>query len=102
MSGDNVVHDVNGWCPQCGPVRSIDEDGCCKTCGCDASGEGAERAIQALELVAACCDMVEDDDVALVAQGDASDDYANDVWNRLVAMARPLRGAFIRTLRMRP
>jgi hypothetical protein len=40
---------VSGWCPQCGPINVVDEDGCCVTCGCDALGEGATTALLALE-----------------------------------------------------
>jgi len=31
------------FCPQCGPRPRIDEDGCCATCGCDATGQGADE-----------------------------------------------------------
>lgn len=36
------------WCPQCGPRVAVDEDGCCASCGADATGEGADRAIAAV------------------------------------------------------
>jgi type 1 glutamine amidotransferase len=34
------------WCPQCGPGVSIDEDGCCESCGATATGAWASRAIE--------------------------------------------------------
>jgi hypothetical protein len=37
-----------GWCPQCGPVTRVDEDGCCSGCGCDASGAGADQVLMQL------------------------------------------------------
>jgi hypothetical protein len=40
---------TESWCPQCGPYVPIDEDGCCAECGADATGPGAEGALQALE-----------------------------------------------------
>jgi hypothetical protein len=40
--------DPVGWCPQCGPVTRVDEDGCCAGCGADAHGEGAEQALDLL------------------------------------------------------
>jgi Lar family restriction alleviation protein len=36
------------WCPQYGPRVAVDEDGCCASCGADATGEGADRAIAAV------------------------------------------------------
>jgi hypothetical protein len=36
------------WCPQCGPRVAVDEDGCCASCGADATGDGADRAGAAL------------------------------------------------------
>lgn len=35
---------MNAWCPECGPVESHDEDGCCTTCGSTATGPGADHA----------------------------------------------------------
>lgn len=32
------------WCPQCGDGVSVDEDGCCVSCGSTATGEGADQA----------------------------------------------------------
>lgn len=29
---------MNTWCPECGPNVTIDEDGCCVTCGSNATG----------------------------------------------------------------
>ena len=37
---------TGSWCPQCGPDVSVDEDGCCLMCGCDAVGAGAETALR--------------------------------------------------------
>lgn len=37
-----------GFCAQCGPVKLLDEDGCCFECGADASGAGADRALTAI------------------------------------------------------
>jgi hypothetical protein len=34
-----------GWCPECGPVKSYDEDGCC-SCGCTCTGPGADKALK--------------------------------------------------------
>lgn len=36
------------WCPQCGPHVRVDGDGCCESCGADAAGAGADRAIVAI------------------------------------------------------
>lgn len=36
------------WCPQCGPRVSVDEDGCCVSCGSTAVGEGANLALRAI------------------------------------------------------
>jgi len=33
------------WCPQCGLGVKIDEDGCCKTCGATATGEGVDQIL---------------------------------------------------------
>ncbi len=38
---------IVNFCPQCGPNVFIDEDGCCRGCGCDAVGDGV-AAIEAL------------------------------------------------------
>lgn len=32
------------WCPECGPDVEIDEDGCCVSCGCGATGAGVDAA----------------------------------------------------------
>ena len=47
MAGNKYV----GWCPQCGPREAVglDEDGCCKTCGADATGPGADQALDLLK-----------------------------------------------------
>ena len=47
MAGNKYV----GWCPQCGPREAVglDEDGCCKTCGADAIGPGADQALKLLK-----------------------------------------------------
>ena len=39
------------WCPQCGPHAWVDEDGCCRSCGADAMGDGADEALAALKAV---------------------------------------------------
>lgn len=33
------------WCPEHGPLRATDEDGCCPFCGSTAIGKGAETAL---------------------------------------------------------
>lgn len=33
------------WCPECGPGVSVDEDGCCATCGATATGPGVDAII---------------------------------------------------------
>lgn len=35
---------LGSWCPQCGSNVSVDEDGCCISCGCCAVGQGADEA----------------------------------------------------------
>lgn len=35
---------LGSWCPQCGSNVSVDEDGCCNSCGCSAVGQGADEA----------------------------------------------------------
>ena len=45
------ANDIIGWCPQCGPVGSHDEDGCCLACGSTAVGDGADLAISNEALV---------------------------------------------------
>lgn len=42
------------WCPQCGPLiaSEVDGDGCCRICGADASGAGADKALAALARIA--------------------------------------------------
>lgn len=40
--------ELEAWCAQCGPHVDVDEDGCCASCGTDATGEGADRAVAAL------------------------------------------------------
>ena len=47
---------TGSWCPQCGPDVSVDEDGCCQGCGCDAVGEGAEEALKQREQLKVCVD----------------------------------------------
>ena len=37
------------WCPQCGPLTSVDEDGCCTTCGNEGVGQGADAACDVLK-----------------------------------------------------
>jgi hypothetical protein len=37
-----------GWCPECGPRWSVDEDGCCADCGATATGDGANSARRSL------------------------------------------------------
>lgn len=29
---------VSPQCPECGPVKKVDEDGCCASCGADVDG----------------------------------------------------------------
>ena len=36
------------WCPECGPGVQVDEDWLCISCGGNAVGDGANRAIEAL------------------------------------------------------
>jgi hypothetical protein len=38
------MSEVVTLCPQCGPNVGVDEDGCCTTCGADATGPGVEYA----------------------------------------------------------
>jgi hypothetical protein len=42
---EKVEKGLVGWCPECGPVTRVDEDGCCD-CGCPAVGRGADLAIR--------------------------------------------------------
>ncbi len=37
-----------GWCPQCGPLEKVDEDGCCPACGSLATGDGADLALASM------------------------------------------------------
>lgn len=37
--------DRGSWCPQCGPDVTVDEDGCCVTCGATATGDGADAVL---------------------------------------------------------
>jgi len=30
------------WCPHCGPGVDVDDNGCCDTCGADATGPGVD------------------------------------------------------------
>jgi len=41
-------HPNNTWCPQCGYGISVDEEGCCISCGGDAMGEGVDAAVALL------------------------------------------------------
>jgi len=45
-------HPNNTWCPQCGYGISVDEEGCCISCGGDAMGEGVDAAVALLEWIA--------------------------------------------------
>mgnify|MGYP007090096622 CR=1 FL=1 len=36
-------------CPQCGIGVPIDEDGCCTTCGCTATGPGVDAALSRID-----------------------------------------------------
>lgn len=40
------------FCVECGPNVKVDEDGCCVTCGGNAMGRWAERAVGAIEKCA--------------------------------------------------
>lgn len=44
---------LGAWCPECGPQRMVDEDGCCLSCGGNAIGDGADDAIRALGVLTA-------------------------------------------------
>jgi hypothetical protein len=37
---------MNTFCPECGPNVSIDEDGCCVTCGATAIGSAVNEAVK--------------------------------------------------------
>lgn len=39
---------LGAWCPQCGPVEKVDEDGCCVSCGCTAVGDGVDEVLKLL------------------------------------------------------
>lgn len=43
---------LNTFCPDCGPNVEVDEDGCCVSCGADATGPGVEKVAQLLEDLA--------------------------------------------------
>lgn len=42
------MNDIPTWCPQCGQGVTIDDDGCCASCGATSTGEGADTATAAL------------------------------------------------------
>lgn len=42
---EGVGREDMAWCPQHGTGVKVDEDGCCTTCGADATGPGAETAV---------------------------------------------------------
>jgi hypothetical protein len=42
-----MASDPMTLCPQCGPGVSVDEDGCCVSCGCVAVGPGIMVALDA-------------------------------------------------------
>lgn len=37
------MNNMNTFCPQCGPLCKVDEDGCCVTCGSTATGPEVEN-----------------------------------------------------------
>jgi len=39
---------IQTWCPLCGCGVAVDEDGCCATCGADATGPGVDAIFAAL------------------------------------------------------
>lgn len=41
---EDTERNLGTWCPQCGDGVSVDEDGCCASCGSTATGEGADQA----------------------------------------------------------
>jgi hypothetical protein len=58
-----MASDPMTLCPQCGAGVSVDEDGCCVSCGCVAAGPGIMVALDAAraeerERCAAVCERV--------------------------------------------
>lgn len=44
-----VMKQINTWCPECGPDVTIDENGCCVSCGSNATGLSVDRIYYLLE-----------------------------------------------------
>jgi len=74
---------TGAWCPQCGVVERVDEDGLCLGCGATAVGAGAERALATARLVPRIVRLIE----GMLDQQEMPDDHGGEVPLVLEALA---------------